>query len=153
MGYVSRGKPAQLTVNSPITPSFEIEALPNDLPLYDITTPAYGNKPTHAYFDLIISQAMDNSGALNYLESAGGFVYFQINSGGSWRNAITIYNETFYIPASSYITGEIRLVGTTDIAQYLSPSTAYNIKVAAADAHADHIWIYGVYAQLRMYFE
>jgi hypothetical protein len=153
MGFAFTKNPSQLVVNSPMQLNSEIHAIANDLPIYDITTPAYIGNLKHAYLDLYMTQVYDNSGALNYLESAGGFVYLQIFSGGSWRNAISIYNESFYVPASSYITGQIAYVGTTDIAAYLRPSTSYNQKIASAEAHADHLWIYGMYTQLRLYFE
>jgi hypothetical protein len=153
MGFAFTKNPSQLVVNSPMQLNSEIHVVANDLPIYDITTPAYSGNLKHAYMDLYMTQVYDNSGALNYLESDGGFVNLQIHSGGSWRNAISIYNESFYVPASSYITGQIAYVGTADIAAYLKPSTSYIQKIASAKAHADHLWIFGMYTQLRLYFE
>jgi hypothetical protein len=114
----------------------------------DIVVPPINDQPAYAYLDVHIVTREDTSGVINEL-NGGSFGF--IDAGATYRVSNTISPNTGWMQANGFYASDFVLPGVNNLAAYVTAGNLSCRMNSITCAH-DSYYVYGVYAELRLYF-
>lgn len=129
-----------------------ITALPTDQDIADFVFPSFKRPISQAYMDVIIHSIRDTAGlGGNSLQNSGGYGLWD-----SGKTALTVSNtlssDMLAIANNAWEGGYYILPGVNNIATAIEPGATQTASFYDIQAVSANLMLYGVLAQIRMYF-
>jgi hypothetical protein len=149
MGYANTVPYSSLTLKTGLGMRWDnFITVATDHTIGDIVIPSGNKAPDYAYLDLHLATREDTSGVTNELN---GGTFGLIDSGLTYRVSNTISPNTGWMQGNGFYASDFVLPGTNNLASYIT-SGALSCRMKDVTCAHDSYFVYGVYAELRMFF-
>jgi hypothetical protein len=143
----------QLTLNTPSKDAqLMLTAVDQDFSIGTLTIPTFTQPLTAAYLDIYINSFQNTSANDNFVNALSqgkiGWDYL-----GTFRSAHTAsVGLEFRTPASAWRPGLYVLTCENNMKSYIASGGSYNVYFHNYSAAFANLYLWGIFAQLRMYF-
>ena len=154
MGYANSMPYSQITLHSIASASASPVTITDsvwDYTFSQIHVPSFHRQPDYAYLDVIVPISRDSSGFDNYFLSSGSFGIIS-HSTLTYHASRNMPLRSVYTLSGTTIGSYLLLGGENNLAPYMESDTDNDIKFYQVKCLANNLILYGVWAELRLYW-